>query len=211
MAIPNRGACRADLSSQNRGDRIVYTTSVSLLERLRHADDHEAWGRFVRVYTPLLLGWARRAGLQACDADDLLQEVFLLLRQELPQLQYDPTRSFRAWLKTVTANKLRNLRSRRAAQTIAGNDSALARVPDAEDPVEGFDLKEHQDALIRRALRVMQKDFEPHVWKAVWEFVACGRPAKEVAREFGMTPGAVYAAKLRVINRLREEFKGMVG
>jgi hypothetical protein len=32
----------------------VTSTPVSLLERLRRPDDHAAWSRFVRLYTPLL-------------------------------------------------------------------------------------------------------------------------------------------------------------
>ena len=55
---------------------LMGTTSASLLERLQrqaHADD---WGRFVRLYAPLLLGWARRAGASESDAADLVQDVF---------------------------------------------------------------------------------------------------------------------------------------
>ena len=39
------------------------TTPVSLLQRLRQPGQREAWARFVDLYGPLLLYWARRAGL----------------------------------------------------------------------------------------------------------------------------------------------------
>src|SRR5262245_1478691 len=52
------------------------TTSVSLLERLRRPGAHEAWARFVHLYTPLLYYWARRLGLREEDAADLVQDVF---------------------------------------------------------------------------------------------------------------------------------------
>ena len=58
----------------------VNATSVSVLQRLRQPHDKDAWGRFVRLYTPLLFYWARRVGgLQEPDAADLVQDVFTTL------------------------------------------------------------------------------------------------------------------------------------
>lgn len=54
-------------------------TPHSLLERLRSPSNREAWQKFVALYTPLLLHWARRVGLDASDAADLTQDVLLLL------------------------------------------------------------------------------------------------------------------------------------
>ena len=39
----------------------------TLIARIR-ASDAEAWTRFVDIYTPLVYGWARRAGLDDSDA-----------------------------------------------------------------------------------------------------------------------------------------------
>jgi RNA polymerase sigma-70 factor (ECF subfamily) len=94
-------------------------TPVSLLERLRRPDERAAWDRFVELYTPLLYYWARRAGLQESDAADLVQDVFALLVQKLPEFTYEPGRSFRAWLHTVTLNKWRERHRRRAAMEAA--------------------------------------------------------------------------------------------
>ena len=49
------------------------TTSLSLLEQLRRSPDEAAWARFVHLYSPLLFGWARQAGLDEGDAGDLVQ------------------------------------------------------------------------------------------------------------------------------------------
>ena len=78
------------------------TTPVSLLERVRQGSDHEAWTRFVKLYTPLIFYWARRCGLQVADSADLTQEVFAALFQKLPEFTYDRQRSFRSWLRTLT-------------------------------------------------------------------------------------------------------------
>src|SRR2546423_12975097 len=89
------------------------TTSVSLLERLREPAQQDAWGRFVDLYTPLIYYWARRVGLPPEEAADLVQDVLTLLVQKLPEFQYDPQKSFRGWLRTLTLNKWRGNRRRR--------------------------------------------------------------------------------------------------
>src|SRR5580692_4299849 len=83
----------------------MQTTSASLLGHLQQADDPEAWGRFVRLYSPLLYAWAVRMGLQHADALDLVQEVFTVLVQKLPDFIYDSQKGFRNWLFMVTRNK----------------------------------------------------------------------------------------------------------
>ena len=62
----------------------MLITRPSLLKRLRQPGDQKSWEEFVKLYTPLLLHWARRAGVQD-----------------------DASRSFRAWLKTILMNILR--------------------------------------------------------------------------------------------------------
>src|SRR5262245_61555392 len=63
-------------------------TPVSMLERLRQPGQPAVWARFVELYTPLLLHWARRLGLRPHDAADLVQEVFVTLVQKLPAFSY---------------------------------------------------------------------------------------------------------------------------
>src|SRR6516164_4646514 len=102
-------------------------TPASLLERLRHTTDQDAWGRFVDLYTPVLYSWARRMGLQQADAADLVQDVLTLLVNKLPDFRYDEQRSFRGWLWTLTLNKYRE--NRRRAPLPAGNAAQLADLP----------------------------------------------------------------------------------
>src|SRR5689334_3455213 len=92
----------------------MHTTPVTLLERLRQSADDASWRRLVRLYTPLLFSWARRAGASEHDAADLAQDVFASLIQILPTFEYDQARSFRAWLRTIALNKLRDRQRREA-------------------------------------------------------------------------------------------------
>jgi RNA polymerase sigma-70 factor, ECF subfamily len=185
------------------------TTPASLLERLRRPAEAHAWAKFVELYTPFLFYWARRVGLPEQDAADLVQDVFALLVQKLPEFAYDEHKSFRSWLRTVTLNKWRENQRRRAATPLpVCADSVLEQItePAGQDLWEA----EYRQYVVGRALELMKSDFQPATWKACWEIVAVGRPAGEVAAELGMTVGAVYAAKFRVLGRLREELAGLV-
>jgi RNA polymerase sigma-70 factor (ECF subfamily) len=183
-------------------------TSASLLERLRHPGDRQAWDHFVDLYTPFLFYWARRVGLRDQDASDLVQDVFTALLGKLPVFVYDPSRSFRAWLRTVALNTWRERCRRQASEPHAGGTVDWASLPMTE--AESLWDAEESQGLMRRALELMQRDFQPATWKACWETVAIGRPPAEVAAELDMSVGAVYAAKFRVLARLREELAGLI-
>ncbi len=97
-------------------------TPASLLDQLRRPGQVAAWDRFVRLYTPFLVHCLKPLALQPADAADLMQEVFLLLYQKLPEFTYDPERSFRAWLKMVLLNKWRDWRKGRALRRCEGDE-----------------------------------------------------------------------------------------
>ena len=180
-------------------------TPISLFDRLRSPADGPAWGRFVRLYTPFLFHWAHRRGLSPEDSADLVQEVFAHLLKALPSFQYDPGRSFRAWLAVVVANKWRELNRRRRPLSVPADD--LVDVPGTAN---GFDEVEYQRHISARALALIRTEFAPATWKAFWSVVVEGRSGAEVASDFGLTVNAVYLARGRVLRRLREELAGLV-
>jgi RNA polymerase sigma-70 factor (ECF subfamily) len=185
----------------------MHTTSVSLLQRLRHSATETDWVRFVNLYTPLFLYWARRLGLREPDAADLVQDVFALLVQKLPDFQYDPHKCFRSWLRTVLINKWRQ-----GHRNQTGVGSGSAPLPDCPGPnnIAEADELDFQRHLSLRALELMQAEFQPTTWKACWEHVVCDRPVDEVARELNISVNAVYLSKSRVLRRLRQELAGML-
>jgi RNA polymerase sigma-70 factor (ECF subfamily) len=185
----------------------MNTTSVSLLQRLRRPEEAGAWERFVQLYTPLIYHWACRAGLQESDAADLVQDVFILLLQKLPEFDYDRHGSFRGWLRTVTLNLWRTRLRRRSLPTEPGASPDGVAAPDG---VAELAEVEYRDQLTRRALELLRTDFEPTTWRAFWECVVNARPTAEVAAELGMSAGAVRTAKCRVLARLRQELDGLL-
>lgn len=186
----------------------MHSTSASLLLRLRQGTGGPDWDRFVRLYTPLLYHWARRAGLQTEDASDLVQDVLTILLRKMPQFEYDGKRSFRSWLRTVTLNQWRDRVKRRATRPLPTTE-AMDDVATADGLARLID-EDYQRALTTRALKLMQSEFRPNTWKACWEHAVEGRPAAEVAAELGMTPTSVYTASSRVLARLRQELDGLL-
>ena len=185
----------------------MNTTSVSLLERLRRPGEEQAWGRFVHLYTPLLFFWCRRTGLAVEDARDLVQEVLAHLVRKLPEFEYQPDKSFRGWLRTLTLNKWRE-RGRKKGIAVAAMAAGLSQIAgDQPDPFEEAEYRRH---LVHQAVKIMQSEFEPRTWRACWESVVEGRTAPEVAKELGVSLEVVYAAKSRVLKRLREELAGLL-
>jgi RNA polymerase sigma-70 factor (ECF subfamily) len=164
----------------------------------------------VQLYTPLLFHWARKLGLSADDAADLVQEVLILLLQKLPELEYDPSRSFRGWLRTVMLNKWRDIRRRRHVAVAEVDADAIPATEDVVDVALAFEEDEYRQHIVKQALEVMQSEFQPATWKACWEYMIVGKPAESVATELGLTVNAVYLAKSRVLSRLREELAGLL-
>jgi len=184
------------------------STNVSLLERLKSPVDQKAWSRFVDLYTPLIYCWARQIGARESDAADLVQEVFGLLVQKMPEFAYDPHKKFRAWLRTVTLNKWRDRCRREAARpNEVHSDDSLNRAEAVGDDWLGE--TEYRQQLVARAMQLMQSEFQPTTWKACWEFVVVGRSAAEISRELGISENAVHLAKGRVLRRLRKELHGL--
>jgi len=189
----------------------MHTTSPTLLEKLREPNQGQAWARFVELYTPLLLAWARRMGLQPHDAADLVQDVLTTLVQQLPKFRYDAhdpkKKSFRGWLRTVCFNKWHDRCRLKRNQMVNADSSELNALPTA-DGLEQFWEEEHDRFLVRQALKTLKDlrgDLQPQTIEICWELIVNDRPAAAVARQFGVTENKVYLAKLRVMRRLRDE------
>jgi RNA polymerase sigma-70 factor (ECF subfamily) len=180
-------------------------TRPSLLLRLRDAADSAAWDEFAALYGPIIRGYCRRRGLQAADADDVGQEVLARVARAIGGFHYQPDRGrFRDWFGAVTRNQITRFVEGRGRQARAtGHDEAADLLDDsAEDPEWSA---EFHARILEAALGRIRGDFEPNTWDAFARVWGDSRPAPEVARELGLTIDAVYAAKSRVLRRLRDE------
>ena len=187
----------------------LESTSASLLLRLKAKDNSVAWTRFVELYTPMIFFWARKCGLQAEDASDLVQDVLSLLLKKLPEFQYDSQKSFRSWLRTVTINKLRDQLRIKKIPVENTSLSMLGRIVDVDQAEKDWD-SQYQDKLVARAIELMKSEFSETTWQACYQYVIEGKPAQTVADELGISVWTVYSAKSRLLNRLRQELDGLL-
>jgi RNA polymerase sigma-70 factor (ECF subfamily) len=181
------------------------TTPVSLLEQLKKPQPQAAWKRFAELYTPLLYFWARSQGLNEADAADLVQEVFLLLVAKLPHFQYDRDGSFRSWLRTLTLNKHRELLRRKRPNLVDNLQNEPAKNSDSS-----LEEKEYRLQLVQQLLRIVEDQFPPSTWQIFQEYVIENRDPREIAAKRKVTLGTVYAAKSKVLQRLRRDLAGLL-
>lgn len=184
-------------------------TRRSLLLRIRNARDGQAWTQFVEIYAPLIHQYARRRGLQEADAADLVQEVLQTVSKTASRFEYDPERgSFRGWLFTVTRNRLLNFLEKRGREPQGTGDSRVKRwIDEHPDPhtEEARWTELYRWRVFTWASERIRGGFHDSTWQAFWRTAVERKPPKEVATELGMTIGAVYIARSRVLSRLRRE------
>lgn len=183
-------------------------TSLSLLERLKHAaQDAGDWRRLHELYLPLIRSWLLSVPGLGHEADDLAQEVLMVLVRELPAFQRGRDGSFRAWLRQITLNRIRAFQRTRRQRPLAGADidQVLAQLEDATSALaRQWDIN-HDRHVFQKLLAAVQADFEPGTWQAFVRFAIDGRPAAQVAAELEVSESVVMQAKFRVLKRLREE------
>ena len=182
------------------------TTQPSLLVRMRDPRDSAAWSQFVRLYMPLIYEYLRRRGLQDADAADVAQNVLRSVAGAMPGFAYDASRgTFRGWLLTVTRSQAAAWWDRQRRQPAAVGDSAVVDAADRQAIVHERQQWEddYRQCLLAIAAERVRPQVQDATWQAFWKTSMEHRPIEAVAAELGMSIGAVYIARSRVIGRLR--------
>jgi RNA polymerase sigma-70 factor (ECF subfamily) len=191
------------------GDRTA-DTSLTLLERLQNnPDDPQAWNLFLERYQPRIRRWCLSWGLQDSDADDVGQEVLVKLFAALRKFQYDPSRSFRAWLKTVTQHAWLDFvaaRRRDPGQT-SGRIETLTDSAEARSDLE----RQLEDAFDRELLEIathrVKKRTKPATWDAFHLTAVEGLSGADAAKRLRIPVAHVFVARHRVQKMLQKEVR----
>jgi RNA polymerase sigma factor (sigma-70 family) len=183
-------------------------TRASLLIQLRENTNTAAWQEFVKLYGPIIYGFARKRGLQDADAADLMQDVMRSVSSAISRLEYDQKQgTFRGWLFTITRNKIFNFLSARRIRPQASGDTSTNQMlnahPEENDGAETWEL-EYQRRLAAMAMEQIRGEFEEKTWRAFEMTAAQGISASDVSKELGLSTGAIYVAKSRVLARLKK-------
>lgn len=138
----------------------------------------------------------------------MAQEVLAQVARSIRSFEYQPGRGrFRDWLGTITRRKIaRFVATRDRGDRAAGGEQADGHLGAIESPEADTEwTSAFHDRILQVALARVRPDFEPTTWVAFERIWLDDRPSAETAAELGLTIDAVYAAKSRVLKRLREE------
>jgi RNA polymerase sigma factor (sigma-70 family) len=183
-------------------------THASLLIRIRDPANADAWCQFLDLYMPLLHAWGMRQGLQDSDAADVSQETMRQVIRSIGQFDYDRERgSFRGWLLTIARNELRRLVRKSSGAAQGTGDSSVHRQLDqqpAPDDQAEFE-REYQLRVFHWAADRVRQAFRESTWSAFWRSVVEKQEPAAVAFDLGISVGAVYIARTRVLAAIRRE------
>jgi RNA polymerase sigma factor (sigma-70 family) len=186
-------------------------TRKSLLVRMKSPHDEEAWSQFVTIYRPVVYRLARKRGLQDADAEDLAQRVVMAVRRAIENWDDDPSKGrFRSWLARIAQNAIINALTRRRPDAPAGGTTALELLEKQPEPdhrtLENLQ-HECRRSLFRWAAQRIRPEFHEATWDAFWLTTVDGMRVEEAGRALGKTVGTIYAARSRVMRRLKDEIE----
>lgn len=184
-------------------------TRPSLLIRLKDRADHEAWHEFAELYRPVVYRLACRKGMQHADAEDLAQQVLAAVAKAIDRWKEDPRRAkFRTWLHRIAQNLIINAVTR-GPPDLGSGDTDLLWLLDQQPADEGAASEllrlEFRRETFRWAARQVEAEFQPATWQSFWLTAVAGLEVDDAARQLGRTRGSVYAARSRVMKRLKEK------
>jgi RNA polymerase sigma-70 factor (ECF subfamily) len=190
-------------------------TRQSLLLRVKERGDAEAWKEFVEIYEPVIYRLIRQKGIQHADAQDLVQDALIAVSTAIERWNPDPSRgTFRGWLSRISRNMMINFLTRSRPENQGGGGTAFLKFIEEQPACDAenstiFD-REYQAELFRWAARRIRGEFQESTWAAFWQTSVEGRPIPNVATELGLSVGAVYAARSRVMARLKRKIQKAV-
>jgi RNA polymerase sigma-70 factor (ECF subfamily) len=190
-------------------------TSLTLLGRLRRdPKDQAAWSDFVARYGSRILKCCREWRLQESDAQDVTQNVLLTLNGLMARFVYDPSGSFRGWLRTLTHHAWRDLADERRRWLLGVGDPSmmelLASLQAGDDLVEQLNAEFRREVMDRAMERVRRRVSE-WTWDAFRLTALEGLSGSAAAGRLEMKVARVYGAKSEVKEMIREETRKLEG
>lgn len=185
-------------------------TRATLLAGLQTRENREAWEDFLMTYRPVIYRMARRRGLQDADAQDAVQNILIRVSAAIADYEQQPGTKFRHWLRRVARNTILSALTRGPKDAAAGGtaaDEQLQRQPESENSREL--AYEHRREQFHRAAAVVRSDVNAETWQAFELTVVQGLSCEEAAAAINRNVGTVYAARSRIIKRLREQLDRM--
>ena len=174
-------------------------TDLATLLRAASEGDQEAWNAITDRFTSLLWSVARSYRLGSDDAEDVVQNTWLRLLENLTKI--DNPEALPGWLATTARREALGI-LRRRGRTVLTRDEDL-----------GVDLADPASTELDSALLEDERDVE--LWASFAKLpercqqllrvlMACDRPVyAEVSAAFDMPIGSIGPTRMRCLARLR--------
>ena len=185
-------------------------TRHSLLLRLANGGDGDAWAKFLDVYERVIFRFVCSRGLQPADAEDVTQRVLEAVFEKARQWEPGASRgSFGAWLFRVARNLSAKVWNERIHRDVAcrgsGDEVRRLQTPELSEEDKTIFHLEYRRALFRWAADRVRVHVERCTWEAFWRTAVDGLDPDRVANDLGLSLSSVYAAKCRILARIRTE------
>ena len=172
--------------------------TADLVTRARDGDA-QAWDALVERFGPLIWSICRSCRLERADVEDVAQNVWLKLVDQLDRVR-DPA-ALAGWLATTTRREC--FRARRAADKFARDGQAVDDLP-GEDAVTAEDevLQAERHAALREAFARL-----PVSNQRLLALLAADPPVPyaEISAWLGMAVGSIGPNRRRSLDRLRDD------
>lgn len=180
------------------------------------------WREIYEQFGPAILAYARRGGMNAHSAEDVLQEVMttVIRCQHQPAAGYNPRLgSFQAWLWGVIRNRVRSVRRQDQKQVPAPDATApgydfrklqLPNEPPVCDELERTEEGHWQQALLAAAMRRMQQRVTTRNFTIYQALLQEKSNTRELALHYKLEPNAIYAIKHRCEEILLSEARALL-
>ena len=178
-------------------------TRQSLLIRIQQ-NEREAWHEFAAIYGPIVYRLARGRGLQHADANDLQQQVLSKVSRSIQRFKPGRDARFRTWISTICRNSMIDeLRKRR---DVCIDDLQMQAALDAMTSMTDEDVDlERRRQIFRWAGAKARDQFSGTSWNAFWKTAVLGASVQNAAEELGISVGAVYTARSRIMQFLKQK------
>lgn len=188
-----------------------HRTSGTLLARVKDLEDADGWYEFFQKYRQLVLGIARKYGLEESEAEEVAQEVFTRVAKNIGLFESrGRTGAFRKWLGQLTRwcalDSLRKRPPYGAFWPGANTEEHQQELeqfpaPSSEGPEEEVGDQDFKELLLRRLKQLVSaRDYR------IYEMISFeGCPPQEAAERMKVSRVAVDTILCRVRKAARIE------
>lgn len=185
----------------------IPETSETLLRAIGGDSDHVRWCEFVARYRPMMEAYLQ-SRFPLLDADELIQETFIVLVKTLPRYRWSPDEkgAFHNYLTGILRRRALKMLAREKRRAEVRKDLAQGK-PSVNGPADrDEEERSWRESVYAVALRLYLADGSVQVrTKEVFRRVALeGESPESVASAFGIARNAVDQIKNRATRRLRE-------